>query len=146
MKIQVKDIFHGTALTQIVEHPSFKALNKADNKYGHYQINNDTRILIKHCSSENSPWTFNLNKEDINTLIGDISFNHRSYLCLVCGKISVCLLSCQDYEKLLDTSSSSSQLLTVTIKEGTSIHVKSKLHILNHAIHHTDFPDKLFFL
>ena len=37
MKIQQKDYFHGAALTQIVEHESFKALNKADSKYGHYK-------------------------------------------------------------------------------------------------------------
>ena len=46
MKIQKMDMFHGAALTQIVEHPSFKALNKADEKYGHYQINHDRRISI----------------------------------------------------------------------------------------------------
>ena len=35
MKIQKKDLFHGSALTQIVEDPLFTALNKADEKYGH---------------------------------------------------------------------------------------------------------------
>ena len=28
MKIQEQDIYHGPALMQIVEHPSFKALNR----------------------------------------------------------------------------------------------------------------------
>lgn len=59
MKIQKKGSNHGVALTQIVEHPSFKALNKADEKFGHYQINHDTRILIRYRSG-NSPWTFTL--------------------------------------------------------------------------------------
>jgi hypothetical protein len=32
MKIQQKDLFHGAVLTQLVEHNSFKALNKVDAK------------------------------------------------------------------------------------------------------------------
>jgi hypothetical protein len=50
-----------------VEYPSFKALNKADEKYGHYQINYNTRILLKYRSKKESPWDFELKEEDINT-------------------------------------------------------------------------------
>jgi len=51
MKIQHKDLFHGAALTQLVEHNSFKALNKADDKYGHYLVNTDRRLLVKLVAS-----------------------------------------------------------------------------------------------
>jgi hypothetical protein len=89
MKIQKKDFYHGAALTQIVEHPSFKALNKATNKYGHYQINHDTRILIKHLSKLESPWSFQISEEEINTLVDDISSDQESFLCLVCGETTI---------------------------------------------------------
>ena len=52
MKIQTQDLYHGAVLTQITEHPSFKALNKADTLYGHYLVNHDTRLFrYKPCFS-----------------------------------------------------------------------------------------------
>lgn len=42
MKTQEKDLYHGAALTQIVEHTSFRALNLAPVKgYGHHLVNSD---------------------------------------------------------------------------------------------------------
>jgi hypothetical protein len=46
VKVQQQDLFHGAALTQIVEHPSFKALNRASTKYGHYLINTNRQIFV----------------------------------------------------------------------------------------------------
>lgn len=63
MKIQAKDFFHGAALTQIVEHPSFKALNKASDKYGHCLVNKDIRVFVKY-SNTDQPWQFTLNPDD----------------------------------------------------------------------------------
>lgn len=143
MKIQKKGSNHGVALTQIVEHPSFKALNKADEKFGHYQINHDTRILIRYRSG-NSPWTFTLKEEDINILIEDITYNQRSFLCLVCGNESICVLSCNDYQDLIDTSKKSTQSIIVELPPRSSMHVKSKIRKLDHAIPHKNFPDILF--
>ena len=48
MKICERDLYHGAALTKIVMHESFKALNKATEKYGHYQVNHNARLLTKH--------------------------------------------------------------------------------------------------
>jgi hypothetical protein len=144
MKIQEKDFFHGAALTQIVEHPSFKALNKADEKYGHYQINHNTRILLKYRSKGESPWTFELKEEDINTLIDDIASDQRSFLCLVCGKISVCILSSGEYQDLINTSQRTSQHITIELPPRSSMKVKSKIFTLDHTIPHTNFPNILF--
>lgn len=48
MKIQDQDLYHGAALTQIVEHASFKALNRGSEKYGHYLVNKDQHVFIKY--------------------------------------------------------------------------------------------------
>jgi hypothetical protein len=73
MKIQEKDLFHGAALTQIVEHESFKALNKADEKYGHYQVNHDRRLLVKHSKATSNTgtqtWSFSFKPDDIGILV-----------------------------------------------------------------------------
>jgi hypothetical protein len=63
MKIQRKDYYHGAVLTQIVEHKSFKALNKFDEKYGHYKINHDIRLMVKLASEDSDPWQFTVNKK-----------------------------------------------------------------------------------
>ncbi|NMC84030.1 MAG: hypothetical protein GYA58_01970 [Anaerolineaceae bacterium] len=144
MKTQDKDFSHGSALTQIVEHPSFKALNKADKKFGHYQINIDTRILIKYSDKEKSPWQFTFKVEDINTLVGDISSNNFSFLCLICGKVTICLLPTNDFQELLDFEKKTQQSITVELEDGKSMRVKSKIKELKHAIHHNDFPKLLF--
>lgn len=58
MKIQEQDRFHGAALTQIVEHKSFKALNRASAKYGHYLVNADRHVFTKYSKATRSPWSF----------------------------------------------------------------------------------------
>ena len=73
MKIQQKDYYHGAALTQIVEHESFKALNKADVKHGHYKINQNIRLLVKSTTNEESPWSFTANANDLATIKDDIN-------------------------------------------------------------------------
>ena len=59
-KIQKQDLYHGAALTQIVEHPTFKALNRASKNYGHYLVNADREVFVKYSASSSSPWGFTL--------------------------------------------------------------------------------------
>ncbi|RUL82344.1 hypothetical protein [Tautonia sociabilis] len=72
MKIQQKDLFHGAALTQIIEHNSFKALNKVDDKYGHDLVNTDRRLMIKLTETDNPPWQFTFQPDDLQHLRDDI--------------------------------------------------------------------------
>ena len=104
MKIQQKDYYHGAALTQIVEHKSFKALNKADEKYGHYKINHDVRLMIKITSNERGPWQFTANTSDILTIKEDIQSGDQFFMCLVCGLNTICLLDSEQVQELLDLS------------------------------------------
>lgn len=72
MKIQEQDVYHGPALMQIVEHDSFKALNKADEKYGHYLVNNDRRLCFKYSTAESGPWSFTFQSQDLAALKKDL--------------------------------------------------------------------------
>lgn len=71
MLIKEKHVFHGAALAQLVEHPEFKALNKADGKYGHYVVNTDRRLLFKHRAKSGSPWHFTFKADDLKTITED---------------------------------------------------------------------------
>ncbi len=145
MKIKSKDLFHGAVLTQIVEHPSFTALNKVNSKHGHYQINADRRLLLKRSSRlQNNYWHFTFNSDDIDTLVDDINSNQECFLCLICGKETICLLTIDEFEQLLDVSKNSQQWIKLEVPEGKSIRVKSVLCALNKKIPHSRFPDHLF--
>jgi hypothetical protein len=143
MKIQQKDLFHGAALTQIVEDPSFKALNKADTKYGHYQVNADRRLMVKLTEKENHPWQFTFQPDDLNTLRADIASNFTTFVCLVCGKKTICLLDQADFSAVIDLNSPAVQWIRVDIPKA-SMRVRGSAGSLGHAIAHKDFPDNVF--
>lgn len=142
MKIQQKDYYHGAALTQIVEHKSFKALNKTDEKYGHYKINHDIRLMVKITSIADEPWQYTVNASDLATIGEDINSGDQFFLCLVCGLKTICLLDSNQVQQLLDISSRDQQWLR--IKTTGSLRAWSARIELQHAIPHNAFPDRMF--
>ena len=74
IKYKATDFYHGAALTQIVEHSSFKALNKASEKYGHYLVNTDQHVFVKYTKASNSSpkkssWQFTLQPEEKQSIL-----------------------------------------------------------------------------
>ncbi|BBO36543.1 hypothetical protein [Lacipirellula parvula] len=143
MKIQQKDLFHGAALTQLTEHVSFKALNKADAKYGHYMVNTDRRLMVKLTEKTSAPWTFTFQPDDLNTISSDIASGFRTFIVLVCGKVTICLLSEGDFSQLIDLTSPTAQWIKVEIPKA-SMRVRGSHGTLKGAITHNSFPDGVF--
>jgi len=144
MKIQEKDWFHGSALTQICEHESFTALNKASEKIGHYQVNHDKRILVKYSSADETPWQFTFRPVDVETIREDIEADQNPFLCLVCGHDTICVLLADEIEELLDLESDDAQWVRVEYPEGGSMRVRGSEGELDHTIRHNAFPNVLF--
>ena len=145
MRIQAKDLFHGAALTQIVEHPSFTALNKVDEKYGHYLVNANIRLLVKYSSPSSSPWQFTFNENDLNSICDDIMGEGVNFFtCLVCGTETVCLLSVEQLRAVIDLNAEESQWVRVEIPAGKSMRVKGSTGTLRRTIAHKAFPSDLF--
>lgn len=143
MKIQQKDLFHGAALTQLTEHESFKALNKADTKYGHYMVNTDKRLMVKLTEKASEPWTFTFQPDDLNTLQSDIASGFRTFVVLVCGKATICLLDEVQFMSVIDLNANSAQWIKVEIPKA-SMRVRGSTGALKNAIAHKDFPDNVF--
>lgn len=143
MKIKQKDLFHGAALTQLTEHPSFKALNKADTKYGHYMVNTDRRLMVKHTEKSSGPWTFTFQPDDLNTLQSDIASGFRTFVVLVCEKVTICLLRESDFLKLIDLNNPAPQWIKVEVPKA-SMRVRGSRGSLTHAVAHKNFPDDVF--
>lgn len=144
MKIQEHDLFHGAALTQIVQHPSFKALNKLDSKFGHYRINADICILVKYRKNGESPWQFILNNSEIETLKSDYESDDNLFLCLVCAESTICAINKEQINQLVDLSASGQQWIRVEVPVGGSIWLKGSLGSIKGCIAHKNFPENLF--
>jgi hypothetical protein len=143
MRIQQKDFFHGAALTQLVEHHSFKALNKVDGKYGHYLVNVDRRLLVKLTEKPSVPWSFTFQPDDLSTLRADAASGFQTFVVLVCGRTTICLLGQTEYSAIMDLQAAGTQWIKVEIPKA-SMRVRGSAGALGHAIAHNRFPDNVF--
>lgn len=144
MKIQEQDRFHGAALTQIVEHKSFKALNRASPKYGHYLVNTDKQVFVKYRKLARSPYIFTVQPDELHALSEAQNAPGEVLLCLVCGTETVCALNEDELDAVIDVFSSASQWVRVEIPKGGSCHVSGSCGKLRRAVTHSSFPDKVF--
>lgn len=144
MKIQDQDLYHGAALTQIVEHKSFKALNRASEKYGHYLVNTDKHVFVKYRTVNRSPWTFTVQPDELAVIKAEIDQNYEVFLCLVCGGKTVCALNSEEINNVINSSSNSSQWIRVEVPKGGSCHVNGSVGNLKLSVPHNSFPEKVF--
>lgn len=144
MKIQEQDFYHGVALTQITEHKSFKALNRASTKYGHYLINTDRHVFIKYRTHPKSPWQHTFSPDEMKSLIAACKKNTHVFLCLVCGDITICALDHSEISTVLDLNSNAQQWVKVEVPKGGSCHVSGSNGYLARVVTHNSFPKKAF--
>jgi hypothetical protein len=141
MKIQEQDIFHGPGLVQIVEHRSFKALNRGSEKYGHYRINADRHVFAKYSSRKKGPWQFTFQLSDLENIQ---SQSGSVFVMLSCGHETVCALSKEELGQIVDLDSPVQQSVTIEVPKGGSCHVRGNLGKLARTVPHNAFPDKVF--
>ena len=141
-KIWQDDFYLGAALNRIVEHHSFKALNKADKKYGHFLVNTDRRVMMKRSTAE-SHWQFTFLKDDLATLAADLALPCKTYLVLVCGDKTFCLLGEEQFTQLIDLTRDN-QRIVVDYEEGHSLRVTGSRPKVKLVVHHNAFPNGLF--
>jgi hypothetical protein len=144
MKIQEQHLYHGAALTQIVQHQSFKALNRASEKYGHYLVNTDRHVFVKYRTNDKSPWQYTFSPEELSTIDDEIKHKKRVFLCLVCGQTTVCALDADQIQVVLDLTKKEQQWIRVEVPSGSSCHVSGSKGKLEKTVPHNSFPDKVF--
>jgi hypothetical protein len=115
MTIDLQDMYHGAALTKIVEHEEFTALNKADEQYGHYLVNKDILLWVKYATKPNGPWQFTFTAADANGILKDDGDQKkRTFVVLVCGKSAVCCVEVETLKEIADLQSGKSQGVKAT--------------------------------
>lgn len=144
MKIQEQDVYHGPALMQIVEHPTFKALNRASRRYGHYLVNTDRKVFVKYRKNARSPWRFVFAADELAALSTALSGGDRVFVCLVCGHTTICALDAEGLRKVIDITASSPQSIRVEVPLRGSCHVSGSSGKLRRSVPHNSFPNKVF--
>lgn len=144
MKIQEQDLYHGAALTQIVEHPSFKALNRASTKYGHYLVNTDRQVFVKYRKAKKSPWSFTLQPAEVRAIASTITARNTVLLCLVCGNSTICALTVPEIKRVIDIDSKTQQWISVEVPQDASCRVSGTNGKLKKTVSHNSFPNKVF--
>jgi hypothetical protein len=140
MKIKDKDFYYGVVLAQIAEYPEFTSINKIFEKDGLYQINDDKRILIKFSTKEDcNDWRFSFRKDDFKD-----QYDYEQFTVLVCAGYTICILSSNEIEEVLNTRSKSIQWISVSYPENGQMRVKGSSGILQHTVPHNAFPRKMF--
>jgi hypothetical protein len=141
MKVQEQDVFHGPGLVQIVEHQSFKALNRGSEKYGHYLINADRHVFAKYSKKKTSPWSFTFGLDDLQAINDAGSL---TYVMLACGHVTLCALTLDELTEVIDLKAATAQTVTVEVPKRGSCHVKGSKGRMKLAVPHSAFPEKLF--
>lgn len=144
MKIQEQDIYHGAALMQIVEHPSFKALNKGSNRYGHYLVNANCHLFIRYSTSDAESWVFTYSPEQLEPIRNILESTATVFLCLVCGNQSICLINEEQIQEIIDIESEESQWIKVTAPPRKSFRVSGSFGKIKGTIAHSSFPNVIF--
>jgi hypothetical protein len=144
MKIQEQDLYHGAALTQIVEHQSFKALNRGSTKYGHYLVNTDRHVFVKYRTSSKSPWQHTFSQEEVQAIAAAIGASDKVWLCLVCGNQTICALERAEITTVLDMVAACQQWIRIEVPKGGSCHVSGSHGNLKKTVPHNSFPNKVF--
>jgi hypothetical protein len=138
------DFYHGAALTKIAEHPSFKALNKGSQRYGHYLINADCHLFIKYAKNAKGPWQFTFREEHLDGFRNASAANADVYVALVCGTETICLLREDDVRQLVDVDSSHDQWVKVDAPPNKGCRVSGPGATLKRKISRNAFPTELF--
>jgi hypothetical protein len=143
MKINGKNQYHGAALAQIVDADEFTALNPASDKRGHYQINRNRRVLTKLSKADAGSWRYTFTKSDLAVLRNDIDTGNQAFVCLICGTFTICLLTEEDLNEVLDLDGPR-QTIEVTAPQGKSMRVRSSKDELSRKVPHSSFPRDIF--
>ncbi|WP_157650906.1 hypothetical protein [Burkholderia ubonensis] len=145
MKIQEQDFYHGAALTQITEHKSFKALNTAGTgHYGHYLINTDRHVFIKYRTGRGPAWNHVFSVGELKALEAVCAKQEMVWLGLVCGGVTVCVLSKDQIHRLIDPTNHEQQRIKIEVPPNASCRVSGTLGNLGKVVPHNAFPARLF--
>lgn len=165
MHINDDHLYHGAALTQIAEWPSFKAINAFETKKGEksrscFIVNHDTGIYLKYATKPIGTFkefVFTFTEANLSELNVLKAHHARVFIVLVCRKAEeICVLTEAEFETHRQGRENEKgakephyQLL-VTMPKGKSFRVYmnapgvKKTALKNQIVSRNEFPRALF--
>jgi len=130
--------FHGYAIAEFLDN---KFKTKSKNKKAFlierihnsmnylYVIDGNCGLFFKHSKATRSPWQFTFTQDHVE---GIKEFSHPKYfkkvfIILICGFNSVCVLSLDELQKLINFESESVQSVRVKTFHNRSLHVSGSI-------------------
>lgn len=149
MAFSQEDQFHGAALIQIVDHPSFTALN-AGNERGLYRINDHAALYAKYSQRPgNGRWQFTFDsrhqeicRDQFNAY--DVVDRGKFWIALICVNDWVCLIDYPMYEQLLGPNYRDSRRMVVERQPDGSYWVSGPNGQWPNAVPKNAFPGVIF--
>ena len=163
MKIRDEHLYHGAALTQIAEHPSFTAINGVrDDGALHrsaFRINDNIGVYFKYASKPKPPhkeYLFTFNAEHIRDLAQLKKKLKKLFIGLVCVKdAEICCLPYELLCKMLEERRESivgedvnTVLVTVPDRKKLRVYMnapgRKRTMLSEHLIARSAFPGDIF--
>lgn len=166
MKINDDHLYHGAALTQIAEYPTFKAINAFEPKKGEksrsaFSVNHDTGVHLKYATKPTKAYseyvfTFSTaNLEELEAL--KKHYAERVFIVLVCHEVKeICVVTLEEFQEHRQRRENANggpephyQLL-VTCESGKSFRVyvnspgQKKTSLKQQVVSRNDFPKAIF--
>jgi hypothetical protein len=143
MRITEKDCYHGSVLSQIVNHRQFTAINADGQPYGFYLVNQDRSLLVKYRQypRQDGWYSFTFSESEVRALRRkERQSPRRVFVALNCGTEMVCCLS---YEELSEcTPIVTGAWIAVDVRWGASMRIKGRLGA-GDLVRQNSFPEKV---
>ena len=164
MKINQDHLYHGAALTQVAEHPTFKAINELSlqgvRSRCAFLVNTDIGLYLKYATKPKGPFDefiFTFHKDNLAELQALKARSKKLFICLIC--VSALHICCITYEALLELlavrkqekgSDEDAYTILVTAPANKSFRIymnapgRRKVMIGQRIVARDDFPDVVF--
>ncbi len=165
MRINEDHLYHGAALTQIAEYPTFKAINAFELKKGGksrsaFIVNHDTGVYLKYARKATKAFrefVFTFTQANLDE-IGALKAHHeRVFLVLVCyAAKEICVLTLDEFEahrkrrEIANGGPEPHYQILVTVPENKSFRVyvnapgQKKTSLKQQIVSRNEFPKAIF--
>ena len=164
MRIHEDHLYHGAALTQIAEFPTFKAINAfsagGEKSRSAFIVNHDTGIYLKYATSPTKRWkqyVFTFTTPHLEEIAALKAHHARVFIVLVCRKAKeICVLTIDEFEKhraLREKAKGATEphyQILVTVPSGKSFRVymnapgRKKTMLKEQKVARNEFPKSIF--
>lgn len=169
MKINDDHLYHGAALTQIAEYPTFKAINafeptKGEKSRSAFIVNHDTGIYLKyatkHTANKFKEYVFTFTQAHLDELALLKTKHPRVYIVLVCytakGAKEICTLTLDKFDEHRTAREKANHgpepqyqlLVTAPANKGFRVYMnapgRKKTSLEQQIVNRNEFPKAIF--